>query len=154
MDNGALSALLQRLPLRRHTVSALVFTVPGVAVPQGSKTAYRAAGRTVLVEANRALRPWRAAITTVAKHAATQQGWQQTTDPVHVALQFHLPMPKSSRYAWPTSKRTGDVDKLARAVLDACTDAGIWLDDSQVVELHASKVWATTTPHAVVEVTQ
>lgn len=36
---------------------------------------------------------------------------------------------------WPR----GDVDNLAKSVLDAMTAAGIWQDDSQVVELTCRK---------------
>ncbi|TRC85834.1 RusA family crossover junction endodeoxyribonuclease [Mesorhizobium sp. WSM4310] len=36
---------------------------------------------------------------------------------------------------WPR----GDVDNLAMSVLDAMTSAGVWLDDSQVVELTCRK---------------
>lgn len=35
--------------------------------------------------------------------------------------------------------RAPDLDKLVRAVLDACTDAGVWPDDSRVVHLQATK---------------
>lgn len=36
---------------------------------------------------------------------------------------------------WPR----GDVDNLAKSVLDAMTAAGVWLDDSQVVDLTCRK---------------
>ncbi|WP_167507045.1 MULTISPECIES: RusA family crossover junction endodeoxyribonuclease [unclassified Mesorhizobium] len=36
---------------------------------------------------------------------------------------------------WPR----GDVDNLAKAILDAMTAAGVWLDDAQVVELTCRK---------------
>ena len=42
---------------------------------------------------------------------------------------------------WPIKRSTGDVDKLARLVLDAITDAGLWRDDSQCVRLTTSKVY-------------
>lgn len=47
---------------------------------------------------------------------------------------------------WP-SKRSpghGDIDKLARAVLDGLQDAGVFTDDAQVVELIARKVYPDT----------
>lgn len=33
----------------------------------------------------------------------------------------------------------GDVDNMAKSVMDACTEAGVWLDDSQVSTLTVSK---------------
>jgi Holliday junction resolvase RusA-like endonuclease len=40
-----------------------------------------------------------------------------------------------------------DLDKLLRLVNDAITDAGcVWLDDAQVVEIRARKVYVTTQP--------
>ncbi|WP_181175623.1 RusA family crossover junction endodeoxyribonuclease [Mesorhizobium sp. B2-3-4] len=36
---------------------------------------------------------------------------------------------------WPR----GDIDNLGKAVLDAMTGAGVWLDDSQVVRIVAEK---------------
>ena len=32
-----------------------------------------------------------------------------------------------------------DIDKLARAILDALTDARVWPDDGQVVTMHVEK---------------
>ena len=34
-----------------------------------------------------------------------------------------------------------DADKLARSLLDAISDAGVWRDDAQVAELHVRKVY-------------
>lgn len=41
--------------------------------------------------------------------------------------------------AWLISPLCGDVDKLARCVLDALTDSGVIVDDAQVVDLTSSK---------------
>ena len=40
---------------------------------------------------------------------------------------------------YPRSRRRYDVDNLAKATLDALTNAGIWVDDSQVVSLCMTK---------------
>lgn len=51
----------------------------------------------------------------------------------------------------PSSRRNGDIDKLSRAILDALSKtpnhpAIVFNDDSQVVELTASKDWASDEP--------
>ena len=47
------------------------------------------------------------------------------------------------RFVNATPDRRPDIDKLARAVLDALT-MRVWRDDGQVIELHASKRYAYT----------
>lgn len=61
--------------------------------------------------------------------------------PVSVRITFFIPHPKTVKRHMPTVPP--DIDKLCRAVLDALTDAGVWADDSQVVDLGATKVYAT-----------
>ena len=127
------------------------FFVPGVPAPQGSK---RYVGNGVMVESSKALAPWRK---TVAANA--RRSW--TTDPldgpVALDLEFVMRRPK----AWgknrhdPMTQRP-DVDKLARAILDAITGVLV-LDDSQVTTLTAHKrrahpgeptgVWITLKEH-------
>ena len=95
--------------------------------------------RPVLTNSSTAVKTWEQAIRSVAQdHAAAF-----TTDPVRVRLRFAMPRPKSlSRLAShrPHTKRP-DVDKLARAALDALTGV-IFKDDSQVFSLHAVKRYA------------
>jgi len=45
---------------------------------------------------------------------------------------------------WPTTRAGGDLDKVARLVLDALEIAGVYKDDSQVVALRAEKEYAET----------
>ena len=74
-----------------------------------------------------------------------------------VTMVFYLPRPKShfrtGKYAnllkdsapeHHTSKPDGD--NLAKGTLDALTGIQVWRDDSQVVSLSVSKVWAQTEP--------
>ena len=91
--------------------------------------------------------PWRDA---VGWHAKSQcpKHWDPT-GPMAVEVIFWLPRPKSHYRAngqlkpaapwWPTNQRTGDLDHYVRALNDALTQAGIWGDDSQVVQLTAFK---------------
>ena len=51
---------------------------------------------------------------------------------------------KASAPARPTGRAYGDVDKVARLVLDALDIAGVYNDDSQVVALAVEKAYAAT----------
>jgi Holliday junction resolvase RusA-like endonuclease len=128
----------------------LVFTVTAVPKPQGSKRAFvvKAKGdgkaRAVVVDSDKEpLRAFREAV----RATAVEQGAEQLTGPVRVVLAFALPKPKSAERGprrWPIGKNAGDVDKLTRAVLDALTDAHVWGDDGQVVELKVRKDYPGT----------
>jgi len=127
----------------------LTFTVPGTPVPQGSKRAF---GNRVVDSNSKALKPWRATITSVALEA--NAGADPISGPVEVQLVFTFPHPKTH---FRTGKNAGvlkdsapqfvtvkpDLDKLIRAVLDGLTDAQIFRDDSQVVSLEAIKLYGT-----------
>jgi len=116
------------------------FHVDGTPTAQGSvKAITRAGGHANIVHANPiALRSWRQDIAARARDA----GVELTLEPVTVRLVFRLQRPASvteKRRPFPSVKP--DLDKLARAVLDALT--GItYRDDAQVVRLDTSKVYA------------
>ena len=63
------------------------------------------------------------------------------TEAVKVRVVFALPRPKSLAKKVSAHIKRPDIDKLARAALDALSGV-IWRDDSQVVELVASKSYA------------
>jgi len=121
----------------------IVFTVVGTPKPQGSKRAYinRKTGMPILTEsAGQPLRDWRTDIQQAALNA--HQG-PPLEGPVMVTLDFTLARPKShpkTRETWPTTRP--DIDKLARSVLDAITHICI-VDDSQIIQLTATKSWGT-----------
>lgn len=78
---------------------------------------------------------------------------KQVNGPISVDLIFHLRRPKShynrkglklSAPCWHTQKP--DSDNLAKAVLDALTQCGVWHDDSQVARLVVLKKWETNLP--------
>lgn len=117
----------------------LRFFVPGVPAPQGSK---RHVGRGVLVESSKALRPWRDSVAWAALDAATDQGWTGNDLPVAVVATFYLPRPKSAPKSRVVPAVRPDLDKLARALLDALTTT-VLHDDGQVVDLSVRKVYAT-----------
>lgn len=106
--------------------------VPGAAAPQGSK---RHVGGGRMVESSPAVGPWRERVA-LAVH---EQRWPHMAGPVAVSLLFVLPRPKSApKRHTPAATKRPDVDKLARAILDALTPVAI-ADDSQVIDLIACK---------------
>ena len=124
------------------------FTVYGLPVPQGSKSAIRQGPHIRIVERGRqALNPWRQTVTALAASSLSEL----LVGPVEVELTFTLPRPKShfrsgSRAAELREdapvyvSHRPDVDKLARAILDALTGVA-FLDDGQVASLLAAKVY-------------
>jgi len=128
------------------------FFVPGMPVPQGSKSAmqHKNTGKVVMFDqSSKRLKPWRKSIKTLAQAAMGGDAWD---GPVAVCLDFTFPRPKNhygsgkninvlkqSAPAWKTTKP--DIDKLARAVLDGLTGA-LFIDDKQVAKLTATKLFA------------
>lgn len=120
-------------------MTVLEFTVVGTPAPQGSKNGYVRGGRAVIVDKNpAALRSWRQDVRQAALEAIPD-GWD--ADQLYtVVVSFVLARPKSL----PKSHsglhgRKPDVDKLARGVLDALTEARVFRDDSRVWALTATK---------------
>jgi crossover junction endodeoxyribonuclease RusA len=121
------------------------FLVPGLPQPKGSSRAYVRGGRAIVVPDNKVpLGAWTERVAIVARQSAVpcHEG------PVTVALCFRLSRPQShfgakgvkpSAPNYPAKKP--DVDKLARAVLDALTGVA-YRDDAQVVTVVASKIFA------------
>lgn len=124
--------------------------VPGQPAPQGSKRArpiYRGrgperqfTGKVAQEESSKKLKPWREDI---RRRLLDDNGCpisQMPTDALSVRLHFVMPRPKSTpKRSTPPAVKRPDLDKLIRGVLDAIGSASVWGDDSQVVELHATK---------------
>lgn len=120
--------------------------ITGLPVPQGSK---RVVGG-ILLDSNRErLRPWRDSVAYQVGQAVPHD-WPYDWA-YRVRLSFTFVRPKShlkrdgsltASAPWYKSSRP-DLDKLVRAVLDSCTDAGVWHDDCQVVGLDAVKLYGT-----------
>lgn len=141
--------------------ASIAVFVPGTAKPQGSKQGrpiYRGSGATKtftgkvaqVESAGEPLKEWRTDLRAALLTGAGEPLTNLADAPVAVRLEFWMARPKSHyrtgrnshalRYAAPKHPAgKPDVDKLARAVLDAITSAGVWRDDSLVVDLHVSK---------------
>lgn len=132
---------------------SVAFVVPGKPCTQGSKDQF---GR----EANKRLPGWRSDARQAAL-AAAPAGWDRVgwfavsfdayfpRPKAHYGCRKGIPYLKPDAPAFPG--RVGDVDKLARALLDALT-ALIWDDDDQVVLLTGRKLYANLGEHPRLEV--
>ncbi len=130
-------------------MSSLDIFVPGIPVAQGSMVAVtnKATGRAFLKHGTdkhcKSLREWRTKIATEARIF----GGLVIEKPVRVSVEFTLPRPPTHlkkngdlRKGYPELPIlcVGDIDKLARSVLDALTGP-TFKDDSQVVILECRK---------------
>lgn len=126
-------------------MTGIEFTADGDPIPQGSARAFIVKGprgpRAVITSDNPRLSAWRKVVAAAAV-AALPDDWSPIDGPVSVDLMFRMPRPKTVRRDYPTGAREGDVDKLARAVLDALTTAQVFVDDSRVVRVVADQVYS------------
>lgn len=137
-------------------MTSLSFFVPGAVSGQGSKRPVRRGSKTVLLDMNAQLQPWRDSICYAARLAAQEAfNWRDQHGPVFTGpVLLHL----EATYARPKSHyRTGknahllredapyykssapDSDKACRAAADAITQSGVWKDDALVADLRFVK---------------
>ncbi len=125
-------------------ITVLSIVIPGVAAPQGSK---RHVGRGRLVEASKRLKPWRDSVVEAIRTHRGDNPLPPIEAPVELDVTFYLPRPAAAKNRWaPHKGGPGDLDKLVRAIGDALTEAQVWKDDAQVVDLHAKKRYAIGEP--------
>ena len=119
----------------------IAFRVPGLPVAQGSKSykGHTKAGKPILAESAKGLDRWRRDVELLA-HRATGYSRPSLDQPVLVIIEFIFRRPKSAR-DHDRKDTNPDVDKLARAVLDALTAANVVHDDGRVSDLVATKRW-------------
>jgi Holliday junction resolvase RusA-like endonuclease len=131
----------------------ITIVVYGEPAPQGSKRFVGVrAGRGVMVESSKKVKPWRQ---DVAAAALTSRAIYHLVGaiagPVRVKMVFTVRKPLSApkrRRTYPSAKP--DLSKLARATEDALTTAGIWEDDARVVEYsRLAKVFPGEDPDAL-----
>jgi crossover junction endodeoxyribonuclease RusA len=120
-------------------LTALTVTVLGEPIPQGSM---RAVGRGRMISDNVRLRPWRDTVAWHVRQECMAAGLTEPlTGPLAVAVTFTLPRPKSAPKRRWAPDRKPDGDKLERALFDAITAGGAWVDDAQVVKCEWSKAY-------------
>ena len=86
--------------------------------------------------------------------------WRTVRGPVRVYINVWFSVPAS----WSRKKRDShvfkyhaqkpDADNVTKAVLDALTDCGAWLDDSQVASCQVIKRWAGQGPQTLIEIVE
>jgi len=114
------------------------FDVFGMPAPQGSKkfVGTNAAGRGILVESSKKVKPWRQDVKSEALVISRHLFDGVPLDrPLWVSMVFTMPKPASApkrRKTWADKKP--DLSKLARSTEDALVDAGLIKDDSRIVE--------------------
>jgi crossover junction endodeoxyribonuclease RusA len=128
----------------------LKFTVLGVARPKGSTRAFMRPGMKfpIVTSDNKSVKGWEESVRAAIQQHAAGVFFHGS---VLVRIAFHLPKPKSAPKRWQPHLKKPDLDKLARGSLDAMKGV-LWNDDSQVVELHVTKVYAVDQPQASIEV--
>jgi Holliday junction resolvase RusA-like endonuclease len=121
----------------------ITFDVIGLPAPQGSK---RHVGNGVMIESSKALKPWRDSVAAAAREVADDVG--MLDGPLHLAVDFRFPMPKSrpkaAHQAGVAAKITApDIDKLLRGVADALKVGGLIKDDALIYSVRCRK-WEVT----------
>ena len=109
--------------------------IPGNPAPQGSK---RHIGNGRMIESSKRVAPWRSDVRSALYDAHGGRPMMQGAVAVEMEFILYRPMSAPKKRTPPAMKKP-DIDKLTRAILDAVTSAGVWRDDSQVVELNAQK---------------
>jgi Holliday junction resolvase RusA-like endonuclease len=144
MRNTVPETTIQRIPL--HT-----FRANGMPKGQPRPRAFTRGARAAVYDPGTA-EGWKG---DVARACAELEG-QRIHVPLSVTLTFYMPRPKGHyrtngqlKPAAPVFMHTGkpDADNLAKAVLDALTNIGAWLDDDQVCELVIRKYWEQPSTH-------
>lgn len=130
----------------------LLITVHGRPKAKGSM---RHVGGGRMVEQVAGSGDWRidckaAAMAAVA--ASADPGRYPLDGPVRVEATFTFPRPASApktRVTWPTTRASGDGDKLARNLGDALEDAGVLVDDARIIDWVIAKRYPGQGPDAL-----
>ena len=140
----------------------LTIVVHGRPAPQGSKkyAGHRrnsASGRisAVLVEQSKRVKPWRALVTQATRLALTDSLIREALDgPLEAEVIFTVRKPASApkrRRTWPTTRDSGDLDKLLRSTFDGIADGQAVADDSRIIRVTATKAFPGEHPEALTE---
>jgi Holliday junction resolvase RusA-like endonuclease len=148
-------------------VTAVAFTVFGVAAPAGSKRGFvnRRTGRVILTDDSKRSRPWKADVTAAAIDAMSNDDGRidpPMDGPLLLEVTFWVARPKGHYGTGRNADRVKpaapahpavkpDLLKLARAVEDALT-AIVYKDDAQIVAETLQKAYTSGQPRTEVRV--
>lgn len=133
----------------------IAFTVEGIPRPQGSKSHI---GRGIMVESSKYVANWRNMIREAARKAMQDRNIEcQREKAVTIEATFYFERPKA-HYTSKGLRATApvivtkkpDVDKLLRAVLDACSMV-VYYDDCQVQIYQCNKLFTEAVPRAEIK---
>ena len=124
---------------------SLTFHIHTIPVPKG-RPKFSKIGGFVRTYTPKKTQDFETEVREAAKQAMTREPLET---PLAVYLYFRLPIPQSYSKKRTTACLTGsekptkkpDLDNLAKSVLDALNGV-IYLDDSQIVSLHMTKVYS------------
>jgi Holliday junction resolvase RusA-like endonuclease len=156
----------ETLSAEQPSAPPITIIVYGQPAPQGSKHGFvnKATGAAILVENSKKNKPWREAVKFAALEVGVPAGgFAPMQGPILARMIFTLARPKGhyrsgknahmlrdGAPARPCGHSGPDLSKLARSTEDALTDAGVWIDDGQVVEYaRLAKVYAGEDPEAL-----
>lgn len=115
--------------------SVIEFTIPGDPVPKGRPKSARIGNRAILYTPKKT-RAYEAYIASAAKDYTPSGGLLE--GPLRVSLSFYFKRPKSLSKKCLYHVKRPDIDNIIKSILDAL-EGVIYKNDSQVVELHATK---------------
>lgn len=121
--------------------------VRGTPAGQGSKRLVRSRrGKTIMLEDSHRTKPWRAVVRAAAVDADLRMIAAEVDVEVSIVIVWarpasHYRRDGSLRDGLPARPRRLDVDKAARAILDALKGVA-YADDRQVCPLHVDRRWA------------
>lgn len=129
---------------------SISFQVFGTPQPKGSARAFKRGERIIVTSDNPSLRAWEDAVRAKVQEIAGDVFFEGAVS-LHVT--FHLQRPKSiSVKKRPFMVTRPDTSKLIRGLEDALTEI-LWKDDSQVIVITASKLYAAPGEASRVDVT-
>jgi crossover junction endodeoxyribonuclease RusA len=119
-------------PAGDYRIVTIAFSVEGKPIQQGSMRAFN---NRIVHNKSKELMEWRSLV----GQAAHVAGCTPISGPITISMEFRYLRPRSVTREHPTVPP--DLDKQVRSILDALTGIA-YLDDSQVIEIHATKRYA------------